>query len=137
MRFISLNSAKGVAFGVIVGLAFVLAACARPAPELPPDYGSVDTKTPLTADQFTSEDLAMTCSAINSEQKEMTEEASKITGVIDDSKDYNETIGILGALFIVPALAADQNPDEKRRLNDIQTRWDTLVALERYKSCPG
>ena len=77
----------------------------------------------------------MSCTQARQQQVELTDEASRLTGVIDDSKGYNEAIGILGALFIVPALAADQNPDEKRRLDEIQTRWDTLVALRRYKSC--
>ena len=133
MPSISLNKVRALSCGVLVALA--ISGCARPAPDLPPDYGSVDSKTPLTADQFSAQDLALSCTQARQQQVELTDEASRLTGVIDDSKGYNEAIGILGALFIVPALAADQNPDEKRRLDEIQTRWDTLVALRRYKSC--
>lgn len=137
MRYSSLNSVRGVAFGSLVALAVTLSACARPAPQLPPDYGSVNTDAKLTADQFSSEDLRLSCTEIVEAQESLTDEAGRMTGVISDSKGYNETIGILGALFIVPALAADQNEDEKRRLDEIQKRWDTLVALKRFKTCPG
>lgn len=133
MPSILLNNFKLLACGALVALA--VSGCARPAPDLPPDYGSVDTKTPLTADQFSASDLALSCTQARQQQVQLTEEASRLTGVISDSKGYNETIGILGALFIVPALAADQNPEEKRRLDEIQARWDNLVALRRYKSC--
>lgn len=118
-------------------MTLALSACARPAPELPPDYGSVNTATPLIAEQFQSADLGLSCPAIEKEQESLTGEASRMTGVISDSKGYNETVGILGALFIVPALAADQNPKEKARLDEIQKRWDTLIALDRFKACPA
>lgn len=133
MLSISLNNVRATTCAVL--FAFALAGCARPAPDLPPDYGSVGTATPLTADQFSAQDLALSCTEAKQEQVKLTEEASRLTGVISDSKGYNETIGILGALFIVPALAADQNPEEKRRLDEIQSRWDSLVALRRFKSC--
>ena len=137
MPSISSSSRTAGRAALAVAILLVASACARPAPELPPDYGSVDTENRLTADQFSQADLALSCPAIRTEQNGLTDEASRLTGVIRDSKDYNEAIGILGALFIVPALAADQNPDEKRRLNEIQSRWDTLVALHRFKSCMG
>lgn len=131
------NNARRAAFVSLIVTAVALSACARPAPQLPPDYGSVDTGKTLTADQFKAADLNLSCPQIDQEQLRLTEEAGRMTGVISDSKGYNEAIGILGALFIVPALAADQNAGEKRRLDEIQVRWDTLIALRRFKTCPG
>ena len=137
MQFSLPNRASKAAIVSLFFMTVALTACARPAPELPPDYGSVNTGKTLTADQFTSADLNLSCPQINQEQLQLTEEAGRMTGVIADSKGYNEAIGILGALFIVPALAADQNDGEKKRLDEIQVRWDTLIALRRFKTCPG
>lgn len=124
-------------FTVLIAGAVLLAACARSAPDLPPDYGSVSAQAKLSADQFTSEDLRLSCNAIQAERAAITDEAGKLTGVIKGNRKRNQVAGYLGGLFLFPLVAAKENPDEKRRLDALQERWDTLIALQRFKTCPS
>ena len=123
-------------YAFLIAGAVLLAACTRPAPDLPPDYGSVSAQAKLSADQFTSEDLRLTCGNILAEREAITDEAGKLTGVIKRNRQHNQVAGYLGGLFLFPLIAAKENPDEKRRLDAIQGRWDTLIALQRFKTCP-
>ncbi len=115
----------------------LLAACARSAPDLPPDYGSVNASAKLSADQFERADLDKSCVTIVSEQAALTDEAGKLTGVIKGNRKRNQVAGYLGGLFLFPLVAAKENPGEKRRLDAIQERWDTLIALQRFRDCPS
>lgn len=115
--------------------AFAITACARSAPELPPDYGSVNASAKLSADSFDAADLHLTCPDIDQQQDALTDEASQLTGVIKGNRRHNQVAGYLGGLFLLPALAARENPEEKSRLDSIQVRWDELIQLERFKKC--
>lgn len=121
-------------FGLLFG-AIALAACARAAPELPPDYGSESASAKLTADKFTAVDLRLTCPDIDREQTGLTTEAGGLTGVIESNRGRNQVAGYLGGLFLFPLVAAKNNPDEKRRLDELQARWDELTQLKRFKNC--
>ncbi|MBT3400414.1 MAG: hypothetical protein HOL07_05110 [Rhodospirillaceae bacterium] len=122
-------------YALLVAGAVLLSACARSAPDLPPDYGSVSSQAKLSADQFTAEDLRLTCKGISAERETITAEAGRLTGVIKGNRQHNQVAGYLGGLFLFPLIAAKENPDEKRRLDAIQGRWDTLIALQRFKTC--
>lgn len=113
----------------------LVSACARSAPDLPPDYGSVNPSTELTAEQFSATDLNMSCEGILAERDATKLEASQMTGAIHDNREHNQTVGYFGALFILPYVATVQNSDEKQRLDEIQQRWDTLAMLHRFKTC--
>lgn len=124
-------------YAILIAGAVVLAACARSAPDLPPDYGSVSSQAKLSADQFAAADLRLTCNGILAERETITAEAGKLTGVITQNRQHNQVAGYLGGLFLFPLIATKENPDEKRRLDAIQVRWDTLIALQRFKTCPS
>jgi hypothetical protein len=126
------RSSRGVA---IAALALVLAGCARSAPDLPPDVGSVKPSETLSADRFSEAELALGCAAIDDEQRHLVREASKLTGVIEDNRAHNQAVGYFGGLFLVPLVAARTNEDEKAQLDRMQAHWDTLELLKRYKSC--
>ncbi|MBO6784204.1 MAG: hypothetical protein JJ899_13175 [Alphaproteobacteria bacterium] len=119
----------------LAAAALALAACARSAPELPPDYGSVSATDRLSASDFTSADLRLTCGDIVSEQKAMTETARQLTGVIEANRQHNQVAGYFGGLFLFPLVAVRENPDEKTKLDRMQDRWDTLTQLKRFKDC--
>jgi len=77
----------------------------------------------------------MTCNGISAEREAITDEAGTLNGVIKGNRKRNQVAGYLGGLFLFPLVAAKENPDEKRRLDAIQERWDTLIALQRFKTC--
>lgn len=120
----------------LVLAALVVSACARSAPDLPPDYGSVKPAAKLSADSFDSADLRLSCVGIDSEKQSLAGEASQLNGVIQGNRQHNQVAGYLGGLFLFPALAARENPEEKGRLDNIQARWDTLTQLDRFRQCP-
>lgn len=129
------SSRSKVPFYALALSVLVVSACARSAPELPPDYGSVNATAKLSASDFDAADLRTTCLGIDAQQDALTEEASSLTGVIKGNRQHNQVAGYLGGMFLLPALAAKENPAEKSRLDEIQARWDKLVQLERFKNC--
>lgn len=113
-----------------------LAACARGAPELPPDYGSVNSSERLTIHHFTEDQLKLTCSEIGDGLTALNEAKDKHEAEIKSKRQQNQTAGYIAGLLFLPALLATDNSTEaKSGLDDIQTRRDTLIALERFKKC--
>jgi hypothetical protein len=134
------STARLVAGLTIAGLAcagVALAGCARSAPDLPPDYGSVKPAEPLSADRFDAKDLALSCRDIAAEQQALVDEAEGLTGIIRANRQHNQAAGYFGGLFLFPLVATRHNQDEKNRLDAMQARWDTLEMLDRFRSCPG
>jgi hypothetical protein len=123
------------AAGVLL-VGFVVSGCARSAPDLPPDYGSINAATTLSAEQFARDDLQLSCTEIAERQRALIERAESLTGVIRSNRQHNQAAGYFGGLFLLPLVAVRNNDDEKRQLDTMQARWDTLESLERFKSCP-
>lgn len=134
-RFISSMVRPAVAL-IGVAAAIALVGCARSAPELPPDVGSVKPSATLSADRFSKSDLEMTCGEIADEQQRLIDTAKDLTGVIESNRAHNQAAGYFGGLFLLPLVAVEHNDSEKASLDRMQVRWDTLEALERFQSCP-
>jgi hypothetical protein len=109
-------------------LMLLAAACARNAPDLPADI-AVDTPRLSLAEQ------AMSCDAADAMLAELQNERTVMTGMIEGNRRKNQTAGYLGALFLVPLVAIEQNEAEKRRLDEIQTELDRLYVVRRAKAC--
>jgi hypothetical protein len=135
-RAVPYFSRNSVPLIALILSALVLSACARSAPDLPPDYGSVKPTAKLSADSFDADDLRLNCSDMESQKQALTSEASQLNGIIQGNRQHNPVAGYLGGLFLFPALAARENPEEKNRLDGIQARWDTLIQLGRFRQCP-
>lgn len=104
------------------------AACARSAPELPPQSnGGQVTLTPVEA--------AMQCSDIDAAITARRGEREALTATIHGNRQRNQTAGYFGALFILPLVATEGNEAEKRRLDEIQAETDRLFAVRRARSC--
>jgi hypothetical protein len=119
-----------------VGLLVALGGCARSAPSLPPDVGSVTPATALSDSDFSPADLTLACPAIGAEQQAIVDHARTLTGSIEANRTHNQVVGYFGGLFLVPLVAARTNSGEKDQLDAMQARWDTLEMLERHKACP-
>lgn len=59
------------------------------------------------------------------------------TGVIRSNRQHNQAVGYFGGLFLFPLVAARNNQPEKKNLDRMQARRDTLEALNRLKACPS
>jgi len=121
---------------VSVLAAVLLTACARAAPELPPDYGSMRSSERLTKENFTTTDLKYSGSDIRKERSELAIAEEKYEFSIRSKRGGNQTAGYIAAVLFPPALLATKHStEEKNALDKIQERRDILIALERFKNC--
>lgn len=119
---------------VCILAAVISVSCARSAPELPADFGSVDAQLPALS-SFEMRDQGLVCEEIDAELLALSENALQHSAEINKNRASNQIAGYFGILFIVPALGLQTNTEQHDRLNDIQERWDTLVVLKRIKEC--
>ena len=115
--------------------AAALTACARGAPELPPDYGSVSADSRLTAAAFSEADLERACGDIDAELTRLAARMETLDNSIHAERGRNQTAGIIAALFPPAILWTTNSDDAKQSLDEHQARRDNLIALKRYKDC--
>lgn len=120
----------------VVGLVLVLAACNRPAAELPPDYGSVTARKTVTLAGFSEADKALGCAEIDSQRSALKTEADELTSKVMSHRQNNQTAGYIGGVLFAPALfALELSEDDKAALDRIQGREDALIKLKSIKRC--
>jgi hypothetical protein len=123
--------AKVVLFASVSSLTLgtlMLAACARPAPEIP-SPGQVNLIT------SSSRYAGAGCQAIVNRLAALDGEKRQLEMVIAGNRQHNQVAGYFGALFLLPALAAEHNPVEKARLDEIQQEQDELRAVAAKAEC--
>ena len=114
----------------------LLTGCVGSAPELPPDTTSLNRTKSLSLADFSASDAAMSCDAINAERVANATAIQQANGPIEDNRTRNQVAGYLGALFLVPYLATDNNNAEKEQIRQLYSRHDTLITLAGVKHCP-
>lgn len=117
---------------------FVFAAggCARSAPELPPDYGSVDAPKRLSIGDFSKADMKMSCPDLDREFALLSKKMEALDHQIRSKHGSNQAAGyIAGVLFPPALLAMESSSEQKQALDQHQDRSDTLLALKRVKNC--
>ncbi len=115
--------------GLVVG-------CARSAPQLPPDYGSVHSKENLTLENFSEEDRLRTCDTVERDMAAIISEVKSVESGIEAKHRSNEVAGYFaGVLFPPLILATDHSTEAKKILEQRQARWDQLLVLKRVKNC--
>lgn len=115
--------------GLVVG-------CARSAPQLPPDYGSVHSKEKLTLENFSKEDRLRTCDTVERDMTAIISEVKAVESGIEAKHRSNEVAGYFAAVLFPPLiLAADHSTEAKKILEQRQAQWDQLLALKRMKNC--
>ena len=77
----------------------------------------------------------MSCRDIDAVLAARRQEREVLTAEIHGNRKRNQTAGYLGALFILPLVAAEGNEAEKTRLDEIQSELDRLFAVRRQKNC--
>jgi len=120
---------------LLVGLVavVVLAACARRAPDLPPDYGSVTADQALTAEAFSSADRARTCGDIDTELAVIADKARALDDGIRAKSQTNQAVVYIAGVIAAPLV--DYSIEAKESLDTLQARHDDLISLKRYKAC--
>ena len=121
---------------LVLGLVLILAACNRPAADLPPDYGSVSARQSVTLAGFSEPDKALACPEIDLQRAALKTEADELTGKVMSHRQNNQTAGYIGAVLFPPVLfALELSEEDKAALDRIQGREDALIKLKSIKRC--
>lgn len=122
--------------GLCLGAAALalLPGCYRAAPDLPPDYSSVDATVELRAEDFAESDLRLTCAQIVMLKSKARDRIATLEQRYLDERERERVEFIHGYGDIMDDTtgigfgdAADISVD--------QGRFDTLLKLERFKGC--
>lgn len=119
---------------ILLAVGGLIAGCARSAPPLPADTGSVDGVR-LKLEDFALADQKLSCPGIDQHLLAKTREAKANNAVIKSERVRNQVVGFFAMYAIVPAFATENNDAQKAALEKIQRRWDELIALRRLKNC--
>lgn len=115
-----------------------IVSCATKAPELPADYGSVNTKQRLSVEDFDPESAQLTCAEIEQELLELNNARAKQSNEIAEKRGSNQTIGYIGSIFFLPlVLATDSSVEEKEKIANVHKAKDKLYKLKLFKKCPS
>lgn len=117
-------------------LACLIAACARSAPDLPPDYASVNARQELSLEDFNDKDAMATCEEIAAERNQIKANYVTLERQVTSTRRQDQTVGYLSAVLFPPAaILINQNKDAKKVLDEWQARVDELMALSAVKGC--
>jgi hypothetical protein len=114
----------------------VVAACNRPAAELPPDYGSVQARQTASLAEFSADEQKLSCPEVDDRRRAVKAEADALTAKITSNRGNNQTAGYIGGVLFPPVLfALELNEGEKKSLDSLQARDDHLIKLKSLKRC--
>lgn len=122
---------------VIISICFI--GCAKEAPNLPKDYSSLNTKNKLSKNDFTSEELKLSC-------EEISERLKKLNSLNNyyQSKTKNEIRQVAQVITIYGAppkhsfpllLPANTNSELNFKIAQTYRQSDILYKLQIFKNC--
>lgn len=126
-------TAKAAALLLLVGLG----GCSMGAPPLPPDTTGSTSTHPVSAADFTAQDLALSCGQVDEQRTALHQGIDKANANIAGNRQTNQVAGYFGALFVVPLVATEGNYSDKDIIKAAYARLDTLNQLAVYRSCPS
>ncbi|RXI43646.1 hypothetical protein CRU99_06860 [Malaciobacter mytili] len=114
----------------------LLSGCAKNAPSLPKDYSSVDSKSKLSKDDFTSKLLQLDCQEIKVQLEQLDKINETNISKIKSTRVKDQTIGYISTVLFPPLwFAIDNHTDEKSKIDEVYKQKDNLFKLQAYKKC--
>lgn len=120
--------AQFVSAGSLSLACLILTACARPAPEIPSNSYFDQMASASSYSGANCQDLVNRLAILDIEKR-------NLETIIASNRQKNQVAGYFGGLFIVPAMAAEHNLEEKARLDKIQQEQDELRAVASKIEC--
>jgi hypothetical protein len=112
------------------------AGCARTAPSLPPDLSHLPPDQRLLVGDADSAEGRMDCAALKQEAALNKAQIQQYEGVILANRGHNQAVGYAaGVLFPPLVLAAKNDDDAKKNLDERQTKADRIDRLSKAKGC--
>lgn len=114
----------------------LLSGCAKNAPSLPKDYSSVDSKSKLSKDDFTSKLLQLDCQEIKVQLEQLDKINETNISKIKSTRVKDQTLGYISTVLFPPLwFAIDNHTDEKSKIDEVYKQKDNLFKLQAYKKC--
>jgi len=96
----------------------------------------VTSQHTLSAADFSSADLALSCNEISDERAAQKAKIQQANANINANRQNNEVAGAIGSLVFAPAyLATEGNYADKDAVKAAYARQDVLDRLAHFKSC--
>lgn len=108
--------------------------CARSAPTLPTVQN--DPPSAVTKETQTNPSSLLECEKLAYRLEGLEEDESALNEVILGDRSKNQLVGVLGAFYILPYVAAEGHEEEKRRLDSIQVERDGIYTEMKIHRCP-
>ena len=134
VRVEQLNLLSKIAFTLFVVL--FLNSCAKNAPSLPKDYGSVESSEKLTEEDFDKEFLKLTCKDISLQLMKLDSINKKNINKINSTRVEDQATGYVASVLFPPLwFAIDKHSDTKDKIDEVYRQKDKLFKLQSYKKC--
>lgn len=118
-------------------MTLMLAGCARAAPDLPKSMHSNDDAKQNAIEQLGATERKMSCEEIDLELAAIRGETEEIEKTVQERRGDNQAAVYFGGFFFPAYLAADDNAEEMKALDENQKRKDRFIALKSAKRCPS
>lgn len=132
MRSVSFN--KGWTVGAIA-LVIACGGCSTGAPPLPPDTTAVNRAAELKESDFSAEDGALSCTAIEKERINLRQAMEQANADIRSNSQSNQVAAYFSGFVLPVIMVAKTNEEEKNLLVRAQTRIDVLNKVYVFKKC--
>jgi hypothetical protein len=127
---------KSKVVGIVVLVAGVTAACQAPAPALPRDTTGTNATHPLSADEFSQADLALSCDQILAERNRLRDQIDRAKANINANRESNVAASAVGAMVFAPAyILTEGNYTDKDALKAGYARLDIVDKLAVFRHC--
>jgi hypothetical protein len=118
-------------------LLLLTAGCARNAPPLPPDLSHLPPEQRLLVGDAESPEGRMDCVALQQEAAQNRTQIRQYEGVILANRGHNQAVGYIGGVVFTPLLLAAKNDDDaKKNLDQLQAKSDRIDRLGKARGCP-
>ena len=111
-----------------------LAGCVGTASPLPPDTTSVYRAWSLTLADFTPTDAALSCADIEAQRQALAATMRDANGRIEANRGRDQAAVHFAVVLAAPFIA-DSNDPERRQIQELYSRQDTLIQLAAVKGC--
>jgi len=125
-------------FGIAIVVAFLTAACAQSARELPPDMSRLAPEDRLQPGDRDDPTFALQCSDISQVVVDVKKERAQHEAKIAEARARNQGAIYFGALLFPPAvLLAEPNTTAIKAIQKLDERAERLDRIRAAKRCAG
>ena len=118
-----------------LALAFMLAGCARNAPQLPPDLGHLPPEQRLLVGDQESPEGRLNCPELKEEAVKANAASRQLEGIIASNRGYNTAIIYVSSFLPPLALVARTDEEAKTSLDTLQVLRDRIDRLSKARNC--